>query len=122
MAQAQQQQQARQQQAQQGIELLLYDDPHSEYTAKVKVALHHKGLAFKTVLAKPCGGGSLDPEFLARAPLGKIPALVVRNITAAAAAAAAGEDQLAGPPAEPEEARLISCFHDLYLEPALLAR
>jgi glutathione S-transferase len=57
---------------------------------QVKLALYHKGLAFTKLLAKPCGGGGgLDPEFLARAPLGKIPALVVRTAEAAAATAAA---------------------------------
>jgi glutathione S-transferase len=57
---------------------------------QVKVALYHKSLAFTKLLVKPCGGGSgLDPEFLARAPLGKIPALVVRTTAAAAAAAIA---------------------------------
>jgi hypothetical protein len=76
-------------------------------TVQVKVALYHKGLAFTKLLAKPCGGGGgLNPDFLARAPLGKIPALVVRSVAAAESEAAASS-QPACTPAEVEEVSTI---------------
>lgn len=55
--------------------LELYDDPHSEFSAKVKVALYAKGLSW-TSLEVPCGS-TRSPEFLALNPIGKIPALRV---------------------------------------------
>ncbi|PNH05761.1 putative glutathione S-transferase BZ2 [Tetrabaena socialis] len=115
------------------IRLALYDDPHSEYSAKVKVALRGKGIDFD-LLSLPCGS-SRSPEYLALNPLGKIPALVVTNIRTGAKDVVVESEvileyledlQLPGAapllPVEPlarSKARLISRYHDLYLEPAL---
>ncbi|GIL60070.1 hypothetical protein Vafri_14732 [Volvox africanus] len=110
--------------------LQLYDDPHSEFSAKVKVALFAKGLSW-TPLAVPCGS-TRSPEFLAVNPLGKIPVLCItfddgrrEVICESEVIVEYLEDQFPQPPllpADPVErskARLISRFHDLYLEPAL---
>ncbi|GLI70718.1 hypothetical protein VaNZ11_015742 [Volvox africanus] len=110
--------------------LQLYDDPHSEFSAKVKVALFAKGLSW-TPLAVPCGS-TRSPEFLAVNSLGKIPVLCVtfddgrrEVICESEVIVEYLEDQFPQPPllpADPIErskARLISRFHDLYLEPAL---
>jgi len=81
---------------QQRLRLQLYDDPHSEYCAKVKVALHHKGLRWETLSVKPCSDGSASrgaadslERFKRRAPLGKIPALVVVRVVEPPAARSA---------------------------------
>ncbi|KAG2432226.1 hypothetical protein HXX76_009145 [Chlamydomonas incerta] len=111
--------------------LELYDDPHSEYSAKVKVALHAKGLAW-TPLALPCGT-TRSPEFRAVNPLGKIPALWVtfedgrkEMLVESEVILEFLEDAFpAAPPLLPRDAlarskaRLVSRFHDLYAEPAL---
>ena len=65
------------------VRLALFDDPHSEYCAKVKIALRAKGLEWETLPARPCGGGGGDAgdaaarRFRAASPLGKIPVLLV---------------------------------------------
>lgn len=57
-------------------QLALYDDPHSLFCAKVKIALvAKKGLQWEA-LSVPCGS-TRSSEYRAKAPLGKIPALVV---------------------------------------------
>ncbi|KAG2446984.1 hypothetical protein HYH02_008138 [Chlamydomonas schloesseri] len=111
--------------------LELYDDPHSEYSAKVKVALFAKGLAWAP-LPLPCGT-TRSPEFRAVNPLGKIPALRVTFEDGRSELLIESEVILefledAFPdaprllPADPlarSKARLVSRYHDLYLEPAL---
>ncbi len=57
--------------------LALYDDPHSEYSSKVKVAMHAKGLSWET-LKVPCGG-TKSADYLRINPLGKLPALLVHD-------------------------------------------
>jgi hypothetical protein len=99
--------------------LLLFDDPHSEYCAKVKVVLHHKGLAWETLPAKPCGrgggssgcgggsggesGGGEVMDFASRAPLGKIPALVVVD-------AATGQEEVSAAAAIVAAELELSCY------------
>ncbi|KAG2501436.1 hypothetical protein HYH03_001219 [Edaphochlamys debaryana] len=116
----------------QHLKLALYDDPHSEFSSKVKVALYAKGLEW-TPLAVPCGGGTRSPEFLAVNPLGKIPALLVTDEQGRREAVVESEvivefleDAFPGhprllpeEPLERSRARLIARLHDLYLEPAL---
>eukprot|EP00198_Chlamydomonas_reinhardtii_P009405 XP_001698742.1 predicted protein [Chlamydomonas reinhardtii] len=111
--------------------LELYDDPHSEYSAKVKVALYAKGLVW-TPVAVPCGS-TRSPEFRAVNPLGKIPALWVtfenghrELLIESEVIMEFLEDAFPdAPPLLPREplarskARLVSRFHDLYVEPAL---
>ncbi|GFR50319.1 hypothetical protein Agub_g12513 [Astrephomene gubernaculifera] len=110
--------------------LELYDDPHSEYSAKVKVAMHAKGLCWAT-LPVPCGG-TRSPDFLAINPLGKIPVLCVtfddgrrESVFESEVILELLEELFPQPPLLPAEplarskARLISRYHDLYLEPAL---
>lgn len=57
--------------------LALYDDPHSEYSSKVKVAMYAKGLSWET-LTLPCGG-TKSADYLRINPLGKLPALLVHD-------------------------------------------
>ncbi|GLC69481.1 hypothetical protein PLESTF_000836600 [Pleodorina starrii] len=110
--------------------LELYDDPHSEFSAKVKVALYAKGLSWSP-LDVPCGS-TRSPELLALNPLGKIPVLCVtfedgrREVVYESEVILEFlEDQfpqrplLPADPIQRSKARLISRFHDLYLEPAL---
>ncbi|KAI8466136.1 MAG: hypothetical protein J3K34DRAFT_524807 [Monoraphidium minutum] len=121
----------------------------------VKVALIAKGLVWESLPAKPCGGAAAGGDeasaaaaagFRARAPLGKIPALMVMGGGGGGGGGAAGEagseagaavlyesevilewleDAFPHPPLLPADplaraqARLVSRFHDLYLEPAL---
>lgn len=58
------------------IQLALFDDPHSLYCAKVKIALLAKNLTWET-LDIPCGS-TKSADYLKLAPLGKIPALIAR--------------------------------------------
>lgn len=59
---------------QQTYSLALYDDPHSLFCAKVKIAMVAKSIKW-TSLSVPCGS-TRSEEYRARVPLGKIPALV----------------------------------------------
>ncbi|KXZ43763.1 hypothetical protein GPECTOR_81g213 [Gonium pectorale] len=108
--------------AAQHLQLELYDDPHSEYSAKVKVALHAKGLAWKS-LAVPCGS-TRSAEFLAINPIGKLPVLVAVFESEVIVeyledALPTQQPLLPADPMERSRARLVSRYHDLYLEPAL---
>jgi maleylpyruvate isomerase len=57
----------------------LYSRPLSPYSARVRVALYHKGIDFEHVV--PEMGWSKDPAFLAVNPLGRIPVLVLADGT-----------------------------------------
>lgn len=57
----------------------LYSRPLSPYSARVRIALHHKQLAFETV--QPEMGWGRDPAFLAINALGRIPVLILDDGT-----------------------------------------
>jgi len=103
----------------------LYQLPYSHYSAKVKIALLEKGLAFETP-ALPANYHSA-PEFLALNPLGKVPFLQdgAFGIGESEVIAEYLEDRYPQPPllpATPEaraRSRWLSRFHDLYLGPQL---
>ncbi|KAL6748785.1 hypothetical protein V8C86DRAFT_3146299 [Haematococcus lacustris] len=117
--------------------LRLYDDDHSLYCAKLKIALLAKGVKF-TSLPVPCGSTS-SQEFLRVVPLGKIPALLVQEegmaqplvLMESEVIAEWLEDRfparrgvpvaalLPMDPLERAQARTVARFHDLYFEPAL---
>ncbi len=57
----------------------LYSRPLSPYSARVRVALYTKGLAFETIT--PEMGWAKDPAFLEVNPIGRIPVLVLDDGT-----------------------------------------
>ena len=57
----------------------LYSRPLSPYSARVRIALHHKGLGFEII--EPDMGWSKDAAFLAVNPMGRIPVLVLDDGT-----------------------------------------
>lgn len=56
--------------------LKLYDHPLSPYAQKVKIALHEKGVAFRTELPTALGSGARSGEFAAGSPRGEVPLLL----------------------------------------------
>ncbi len=58
----------------------LHSRPLSPYSARVRVALYHKGVDFEHVV--PEMGWGKDPTFLALNPLGRVPVLVTDDGTA----------------------------------------
>lgn len=103
----------------------LFQFPHSHYSAKVKIALLEKGLAFDAPAFTSAYPKS--PEFLALNPLGKFPFLQDGDFGVGESEVIVEylEDRYPLPallPATPEgraRSRWISRFHDLYLGPQL---
>lgn len=56
--------------------ITLYDHPFSPYAQKVKIALHEKGLAFRTELPGGLGAGGAQGAFVEASPRAEVPALV----------------------------------------------
>ena len=103
----------------------LYQLPYSHYSAKVKIALAEKGLAFE---APVLGAGfTRSAEFLALNPLGKVPFLVDGDVRVGESEVIVEylEDRyperplLPASPAGRAQSRWLSRFHDLYLGPQL---
>lgn len=99
----------------------LHGTAASNFTAKCRIALREKGLADVALVDPPAGGAS------ALNPLGRIPVLEVDGTLLFESEVINEflEDLVPQPPLLPADpldrarARLISRFHDLYLEPAL---
>ncbi len=101
----------------------LFQLPHSHYSAKVKIALLEKGLAYD----EPALGDDFarSPEFLARNPLGKVPflqdgafGLGESEVIVEYLEERYPEPALLPPTVEGRaRSRWLSRFHDLYLGP-----
>uniref|UniRef100_A0A7S0S2J9 Glutathione transferase n=1 Tax=Chlamydomonas leiostraca TaxID=1034604 RepID=A0A7S0S2J9_9CHLO len=127
-------------QAQEGLpRLQMFDDAHSLYCAKVRVALIAKGAAYES-LEVPCGSTN-SPQYLAQVPLGKLPALLVtepgqptvclmesevineyleeRFPAPAESSGAAPVRLMPSDQVQRAQVRMVSRFHDLYFAPAL---
>ena len=102
--------------------MILYATPLSNYSAKVRIALCVKGLAFQE-LAPP--GGYRSESYRKIAPMGTIPALQVEGqlLSESEAILEYLEDRFPDPPMRPQDPleraqhRFRARFHDLYFEP-----
>lgn len=105
----------------------LYQFPYSHYSAKVKIVLLEKGLAFETPALT--AGYLHSPKFLALNPLGKVPFLQDGDFGIGESEVIVEylEDRYPEPallPRTPKaraRSRWLSRFHDLYLGPQLAA-
>jgi glutathione S-transferase len=103
----------------------LFQLPYSHYSAKVKIALYEKGLAFDAPVLD--AGYTRSPEFLALNPLGKVPFLVDGDLHVGESEVIVEyleerypERRLLPPTIEGRaRSRWLSRFHDLYLGPQL---
>lgn len=103
----------------------LFQLPYSHYSAKVKIALHEKGLAYEAPAID--AGYTRSPEFLALNPLGKVPFLVDGDVSVGESEVIVEylEDRYPARPLLPStvagraRSRWLSRFHDLYLGPQL---
>ena len=107
----------------------LYGVLQSNFTAKCRIVLHEKGLLDRVELVPVPPDGPNAAAYRAVNPLGKIPALEVDG-TIVVESEVINEyldDRFPEPPLLPADplararARVVSRFHDLYLEPALRA-
>jgi glutathione S-transferase len=102
--------------------IVLHGVPVSTYTAKVRIALRAKGLAFAEQEPE---GGYRSAAWRARVPTGTIPALEVGGVLLAESEAIVEylEDAhpeptlLPGPPLQRAHARFLARYHDLHFEP-----
>jgi glutathione S-transferase len=107
-------------------EIILWGLPVSLYTAKVRIALRHKGVAWREQ-APP--GGYASAEYRARVPQGTIPAIEHGGSRLADSEAILEwlDERFPDPPMLPGNAearavqRMIGRYHDTRLEPALRA-
>ncbi len=108
------------------IMLTIYNIPVSIYTAKLRVVLRHKGLAFDE---QPPPGGYRSEAYRKIVPSGNIPALIDGNVMLSDSEAIAEylEEKHPEPTMMPQglvpraKARERGRFHDTRLEPALRA-
>ena len=110
--------------------IVLWGTPLSSYTAKVRVALHAKGLVFAE---REPEGGYRSEAWRARVPTGTIPALELDGpngrllLSESEAINEFIDESWPEPPLMPRQplaraqARYRSRFHDLHLEPAVRA-
>ena len=106
--------------------MILWGLPVSTYTAKVRIALHAKGMAFEECEPE---GGYRSEAWRARVPTGTIPALEVEGVLLAESEAIVEylEERcphpslLPGTPLQRAQARRLARFHDLHLEPTVRA-
>ena len=102
--------------------MILYATPLSSYSAKVRIALCVKGVAFQE-LSPP--GGYRSASYREIAPMGTIPALLIDHqlISESEVILEFLEDRYPDPPMWPQDPleraqlRFRSRFHDLYFEP-----
>jgi glutathione S-transferase len=59
--------------------LTLYQQQDSGNCYKVRLALSHLGIAFRTVAVSSFDGSTRRPEFLARNPIGKVPTIELED-------------------------------------------
>jgi len=57
----------------------IYGPSYSPFTARVRTALHHKGIAYEQEL--PPGGSTRSEEYLRINPIGKVPTMVDGGVT-----------------------------------------
>ena len=106
--------------------LILHGLPVSGYTAKVRIALCVKQLAFEE---RQPPGGYRSAAWRARVPTGTIPALEVDGVLLAESEAIIeyleevypSPSLLPGTPLQRAHARFLARFHDLHLEPRVRA-
>ena len=106
--------------------MLLYALPVSTYSAKVRMALDIKGIAYQMV---PPPGGYSTQEYMTRIPLGTIPGLEDGNLKISESDVITEylEERFPEPPllhgdaALKAQQRFLSRYHDLWLEPHLRA-
>lgn len=106
--------------------LILYGLPVSTYTAKVRIALHAKGVAFDE---RPPADGYRSDAWRAIVPTGTIPAIDHQGFVLAESEAIIeyldeafdGPMLLAGNPRERARIRMLARLHDLMVEPAVRA-
>ena len=106
--------------------MILHGSPVSTYTAKLRIALHAKGLRFEE---REPEGGYRSTAWRERQPTGTIPALEVEGVLLAESEAIVEylEDAhpapplLPGTPLQRAQARFLARFHDLHLEPRVRA-
>jgi glutathione S-transferase len=106
--------------------ITLYGQPLSSYTAKVRVALHWRGLEFEE---KEPPGGYQSAAWRERVPMGTIPALEHDGFFLSESEAILEylEDAFAARPLLPEQAqararvRHLARLHDLHVEPRVRA-
>ena len=106
--------------------MILHGSPVSTYTAKLRIALHAKGLRFEE---REPEGGYRSAAWRALQPTGTIPALKVDGVLLAESEAVVEylEDAhptpplLPGTPLQRAQARFLARFHDLHLEPRVRA-
>ena len=106
--------------------MILYAIPVSTYSAKVRIALGIKGIAYDMV---PPPGGYSSPEYKAIVPIGTIPGLKDGDFVISESEVITEylEEKYPDPSLLPGNAeqrahqRFLSRFHDLWLEPHLRA-
>lgn len=105
----------------------LYNMYLSNFASKCRIAINEKGAKIEVV---PIPGGTLQsPEYLKIYPLGKTPSLDADGVMIGESEVINEflEDRFPAPPLLPKDpvgraqSRMISRFHDLYLEPPLRA-
>ncbi len=105
--------------------ITLYQLPYSHYSAKVKIVLNEKGIAFDSPLLTP--EWMKSSEWLALNPLGKVPFLQDGDFSLGESEVIVEylEEAYPAPALLPKdirqraESRWLSRFHDLYLGPQL---
>ena len=106
--------------------MVLHGSAVSVYTAKLRIALHAKGLRFEE---REPEGGYRSAAWRERQPTGTIPALEVDGVLLAESEAVVEylEDAhptprlLPGTPLQRAQARFLARYHDLHLEPRVRA-
>ena len=106
--------------------MILYAIPVSTYSAKVRIALGIKSVAYDMV---PPPGGYSSPEYKAIVPIGTIPGLKDGDFVVSESEVITEylEEKYPDPPLLPGSAeqrarqRFLARFHDLWLEPHLRA-
>lgn len=106
--------------------IVLYGSPLSSYTAKVRVALHWRGLAFEE---REPEGGYQSAAWAQRVPMGTLPALDHGGFLLAESEAILEYLEDAFPdrpllPAQPQARAAVRCLarlHDLHVEPQVRA-
>jgi glutathione S-transferase len=105
----------------------LYNMNLSNFATKCRIAIYDKGINVE--MAAVPGGDSHSPEYLKINPFGKVPALDADGIAIAESEVINEylEDKFPTPPLLPKspearaQVRIVTRFHDLYLEPPIRA-
>jgi glutathione S-transferase len=105
--------------------MILYATPLSSFSTKVRIAIAAKGLTVEERM--PIGGSYRSAEYRAIVPMGTVPALIDRDFVLAESDAIIEylEEEYPDPPLMPQDARgrararVLSRFHDFYLDPPL---